>query len=275
MQYGALLSNAVSYAGRLAVLALVPLFASLSRWRDVVATATRQGFTVSLNFGFPHPIADLWTFVDAPSPDGGGVNVDLPLVLDAGFGESLAASALVVLFATGLLMAGYVGSIHQYVETGRYDFLENVTDYGLRMIVFQFGVLLGAVGLFLPVLASPVLLAVVLPLLLVLAYLFYLLPYLVVVEDRSLLEAVDRSTSLASGGGEPLVFFVVYVLLSAAASVPLSLLANAGFAGVVLAAVLASGYGLVLTTFTVLFVRELVGETAASPAASSTTSRPA
>lgn len=42
-------------------------------------------------------------------------------------------------------------------------------------------------------------------------------------------------------------------------SVPLSLVVNAGLVGVVLAAVVASGAGHVLTTFAVLFTRDLVG----------------
>lgn len=261
MRYDALLSDAVSYAGRLAVLAMVPLFASLARWSDVVATATADGFDFGFKFGFPYPIANLWTFVDGPSSTGGGVDVHFPTVVDAaGFGVTLAVTAFVFLVANGLLMAGYVGSIDQYVESGRYDFFRNVTDYGLRMVAYQFAVLAGGFGLVLPILITPGFFLVVLPVLLVLAYLFYLLPYLVVIEDRSLFGAVDRSASLAAGGGEPLAFFLLYAILVAAASFPLSLLTNAGLPGVFAAALLASGLGLFLTTFTVLFVRELVGD---------------
>ena len=67
MRFGSLLSDALSDARRLLPLALVPLAATLARWSDVVAVATDTDRRLSLRFGLPHPIADLWTFIDPPA----------------------------------------------------------------------------------------------------------------------------------------------------------------------------------------------------------------
>lgn len=275
MRLSALLSESVSVAGRLAVLALVPLVTSLARGHDVVALATRPGRHYNVSFGFPHPLAGLWTFVDPPSPAGGDVvSVDLPVVVDAGVVASAAASAAVFLVGAGLLMAGYVGSINQYLEEGRFEFLENVRVYGRRMVGFQAAVLAASVALVLPVIAAPPLFVVSVVAMLALAFLFFLAPYLVVVSDLGLLEAFERSPELATGRGEPIAFFAVYALVVAAGSFPLSAAVNGGFPGVLLAALLASGAGLVLTTFTVRFVRELVAESGDESGTGSGTSRP-
>lgn len=263
MRLLALLSDAVSYAGRLAPLAAVPFVASLARWRDVVSTATESGYDFGIKFGFPHPLADLWTFVDPPTGD--GLTIETPAFVDGSLAVNVTATVFVAVFVGGLLMAGYLGSIEQYVESGRYDFLQNVATYGLAMVGYQCLVFVGAAGFLLPAVVSPLLFVAALPFLVVVAYLLYPTPYLVVSKDLPLSHALERSVALTKEGGDPLVFFIAYALSVAGMSLPLSVLTNAGFPGVLVAAILASGVGLVLTIATVLFVRELLAKPTADP----------
>ena len=269
MQYGSLVSDALSKTARLIPLALVPLVASLARWPDVLAVATEPGVNFGVKFGLPHPLADLWTFIDAPSPEGGGFYVDAPFVDPsvAREGELLAdpqvLGAIVLTLAgyvlfTGVLTAGYLGSINQFLTARRYDFLANVRRYAVRMVALQ-TVLLGS---FLLVFGAA-LVAVPLVILLVAVgfvawLLLYLTPFLVVVADEPLLVAFRRSLRLTTSSVQPLAFVVVYALLVAAISLPMSALANLGIGGVLAAAALASNFGLFLSVLAVMFTRELL-----------------
>lgn len=258
MQYDALLSNAATYAGRLVVLAVVPLAGSFARWSDVVALATRPGHEVGIKLALPHPIADLWTFVDAPDPASSGLHVDAPMSTADGLSAAILVGALAYVVGTGLLMAGYVGSVDQFVRHGRYDFLENVWRYGVRMVgvqvvVYAYLLCVVAAGFLEP------LLVVVGILVGLLAWIFlYLAPFLVVVDDRPLPEAFARSFELVGSRREPVVFLAIYAGIVLLGSLPTSLATNAGLPGVLAAALFASLLGNFLTVFTVLFVRELV-----------------
>lgn len=258
MQYGALLSDAASYAGRLAALAVIPLVASLVRWRDVVALGARRGSEIGIKIGLPHPIADLWTFVDAPRPDRSGLHVDAPVGMDLELSATLLLAAALYGVVLGLLMAGYVGSVDQFVRRGRYDFLANIRRYGARMVGFQAAVYAYLLVLLAAALASPAFIVVGI----VVGFLawvgFFLAPFLVVVEDRPLVDAFRRSLDLVTTRQEPLVFLLLYAGLVLLGSLPTSLLANADLPGVLTAALLASLFGNFLTVLSVVFVRELV-----------------
>lgn len=259
MQLDELLGTAISTAVRVPMLALVPLFTGLSRWSDVVETATRAGQRVSVSFGFPYPPADLWTFATAPRSGVRGEVVGLPGVVDAGLLVAPLAMVVIGLVVRSLLLAGYLGSIDQFLGEADYEFGRNVRRYGVRMLGYQAVVIATLLALAGTGLVDLDLLLVAIPVTLVLAYVFYLTPYLIVVEDRTTLDAFRRSALLTTDRIPAAVFFVVYVVLVAVASVPLSLVLNAGIGGVVLGAAVASGLGLVLTTLTVLFARDLVG----------------
>ena len=104
---------------------------------------------------------------------------------------------------------------------------------------------------------------------LVLAYLFFATPYLVVVAELTLASALRRSVELATGDGRVLGFFLGYVLVSAILSVPISMLAfSSGLVGVAAAVVASTPAALLLNVATLLFVRDLVAEPA-SPTQSS------
>lgn len=261
----ALLSDTVEYTLELLPLAVVPLVTALLQWNQVTAAAAasdRYGVT----FGFPLPVVDLWSFVNAPTEGpAGGVS---PGAMPVSPGWSLLAvlaGALAFAVVAGLLLAGYLGSIDEGIAgtDGAFDFPANVRRYATAMIGFEllvFGTVLATVGL---VAVLPGLFPVSFLALVVLGYLFYPAPYLVVVAEEPLADALGRGLALTTGerAGETLAFFGAYVVLSAALSVPFTAVTlNSGLAGVVLAAAAAAPVGLALAVLTYLFVASLVPE---------------
>lgn len=214
-----------------------------------------------MKLGLPHPLADLWTFVDAPAPARRGLHVDAPVPLEQGLSAEFLVAGVAFTVGSGLLVAGYVGSIDQFARQGQYDFLANVRRYGVRLVGFQAVVYAVLLLLMAAALVHPGLLVAGLLFGFLAWALFYLAPFLVVVEDRSLGDAFRRSLELVTARREPIAFLALYAGLVLLWSLPVSLLANADLPGVLVAAVLSSGVGLFLTVLAVLFVRELVAST--------------
>lgn len=271
MPSDSLLSRSVEHATRVWPLAVIPLVATLldvGRLRSLLQPATpapQPGDTTrvvisepdrlfSVTFGVPRPVSTLWSFVNA-QPNGVSTGA-------AGF-DSVAvfvAALLVTSVVSGLLAAGYLGSIDAALD-GRFDFVAAVQAYGRPLVGFS--LLEAAVGLLLfaaGIVAFPL---VVLAGIAVfgLAYLFFATPYLVVVADLGLVPALGRAFELATTEGRVLAFFLGYVVVSAVLSVPISALAFAAEpAGLALAVLLSAPVALLLNVATLLFVTDLVTE---------------
>ena len=261
MSLNSLLSDAASYTERLLVLAVVPFVTALLNWNDVTAAAAARN-QYGVTFGTPIPIVDLWSFVDPPTSQGTGqVPVGDPVVV-AGSVLVVVAFALVFVVVQGLLLAGYLGSIRDGIErpNGGFDFFVNVRRYAARMIGLQFLVIGVMVAIIAVLLVAPVLFPLAFVGIFVLAYLFFPAPYLVVLDDVALVDALERSLALTLRESGPPVFFLAYLVLSAMISLPLTAVTlNGGLAGVLIAAAFAAPVSLWLTIFTYLFVASLVG----------------
>jgi hypothetical protein len=171
-------------------------------------------------------------------------------------------SAIVFVAVQGVVMAGFLGSIDQFVREGRYDVVANVRRFAARMVAFQAAVfcsLLALIAVSLAVgLVRPPLVVVGFAVGLVVWLLVYLTPFIVVVADLPLLAAFRRSVRLATGRIEPVAFAAGYALVVAVVSVPVSAITNAGIPGVVLAAAIVGPIGLFLAALTVRFTRALL-----------------
>jgi len=211
------------------VLALVPFVTSLLAVDKIERVADFHGMHVGLKLPMPSAILDLWTFVSIPQTGINGPQA-VPLVL-----------LPVYVAVRGLLAAGYLGAIRDALAGRSLAFAGNVRRYGLPLVAFevlQLGVVLALV--LVADVASPLLL-VVLPVLLVVGYLFYGAPYLVVSADEGLVDALGHSYRLALGGGAYAGFFVALLVGGAVLSVvATAVVVNLGLAGVALGAVLAA-----------------------------------
>lgn len=249
-----ILDRSLAFTREYAELAWVPLVTALLAVDDLVAVGSQGGLGVHLSF--PLSRADLWTFVQRPTT--AGVDVAAPFVGETSvvLGLALLAAYLVV---SGALTAGYFGSIAEALETGSFDFVANVRRYARRMIVLETLVLVAFAALLAPIAAVPPLFVVAVVLGFVAAYFLFPTAYLVVLEDRSVLGAIERAVELVQTH-QPIGFVLHVALAVGACSIVLSTLARSSVPGAVTAAVLAAPLGLALNAAVTLKVRSWLGD---------------
>ncbi|WP_439027852.1 hypothetical protein [Haloarchaeobius sp. DT45] len=228
------------------LLFVFPLLASLlyvDRLRRVLVGAD----VASIKFGFPTGLGTLDAFVNVPVPEGLTVS---PLFF----------LTPVALAADAALTAAYLGRLRGTMHGREVDPVAAAAERFLPLlgiVVFNFAVVFSLV--LVGVVASGLVLLAI-PFLLLLAYLFYAAPYLVVVEDRGAVSALGRSAELARQGGEYLSFAVQYMLFTAAVSFPLSFVVyNTGILGLVVGVLVTMPLAVAVNAATMLFVEDLVG----------------
>lgn len=200
-------------------------------------------------------------------PGGTDLTVDTPFGIVADSLEPMGLAiipvivigALVYVVLLAVLQAVYVGGIDRRLENNWIEPVACVLRYAPRFVLYNL-VIFGGIVLLLPILlVSPLLFIVVFPAMFVIAYLFYAVPFLFVVDDARFLEAFSRSLEFAIGNGSYFWFAVWHVVIAVIASFVLSVLVSIGGPlGLVLAIGFATPLGLVLTATTVSFLRELV-----------------
>lgn len=248
--------------GSLAALAVVPAVTALLSVGNVLRVVGAEvDFHAGIQFGLPAPIVDVWAFVSLPNPAIDLVGPSSGLV--APFG--VAAVAVVV---QGVLAAGYLGSVREGLATGSYDFLANVRRYLVPILAYT--AIPGLLGVALLAASSGAItatevggtLAPVVVLLAVIAlpvgYLVFATPYLVVLRDCGLVEALRASVGHALSSGAYLRYAIGYALVVGGLSVPTTLLVvNARLVGVLVGTVAAAPIGLAATVATTRFLADL------------------
>jgi len=231
-------------------LVVVPFVDAFLQYGNVERVLAFDGVRFGVQFPFPAPQLTAWSFASVPST-GSGLHVVEPVWL---FPVTVAVEAV--------LVAGYLGSLDEGFRTGSYDFAANVVSYVVPLfaytalmnaVVLGFGALGLAVGVFALALAIPALLA--------LGYLFWAAPFLVVVEDRGFLASLRRSVALATDGGEYAEFFLKHLLVGAGVSLVVTpVMTNAGAVGVVAGAAVGAPVAFTFTLATLRFLRAHVGD---------------
>lgn len=236
--------------------ALVPLvLAALNGTKITNLLQTDYDFHAGISFGVPLPVTDTWAFVSTPAASGGGVQFSGPTTLIA---VGVFAVGIII---QGVLLAGYLGGLNQGLRGEKPEFDAAVAAYWQRFL--GFAVLL--LALFLPPVLFTLTTRSIAPLILlwvvaffVLAYLLYAAPYLIVLHDTGLGEALSWSVSLAVDGGAYLRYALGYGIVVLAISVPATLIvANVPVLGIVLGIVGLAPVGLVFDTATLVFVADL------------------
>jgi hypothetical protein len=202
-------------------------------------------FHAGTAFRFPTVVVDLWSFVSLPSL-GPGVHVTSPLWL--------LPFALVVHSA---LAAGYLGSISEGLDDGRYDFAASVEQYVGRL--FAYNALVWTVGLAafgLGLLTGP-LVVLLIPLYVLLNYLFFATPYLIVARDTSVVAALGESYTWAVDGGSYFQFALQYFVAVLLLSIPVTVVAvNLGLVGILFSAAATARVGLAFSASVMQFVHQ-------------------
>jgi len=265
------LETGVGAVGDLAPLTVVPIVLSLLDVDAIRNVLAFEGWHVGLKFGIPVPAVDLWSVADPPNAHvAGGTNfhweagtTDLLAVASGGADALVLAvgSAFVGLLLEAVLVAGYLGSVREYLATGQYGFVANVSRYADRIVglyLLGFAAFVVAVPVFL---AAPPLIVPAIVGAFVAFYLLWAAPYLIVVRDCSLGVGLVESYRLATAGGPHFRFTVGYLVTILALSVPASLVvANAGALGLLVGVAFIGPLGLALNVAVVDFVMELVDD---------------
>lgn len=258
-----LLDRAVSTAGRVPAYAVVPFAVSLLAFDNVVQTATASGFHVSVKVSLPTAIATVWTVFDPPAT---GVSFVSPTPL-------YALPAFLVVNAA--LTAGYLGGIYvatrENFETrdgsGPPDhpatFLDNVVEYAVPVLgvqVVEFAVA-GAFALVLVGSQSVALALFAFPLLVLVGYLLWGAPFLVVARDAGALAAIEWSVSLAFDGGRYFTFALLYALCVVVASLLVSpVLSTGGVPAILVVAAVVAVPSLVASAAAMLVVDDVAAD---------------
>lgn len=248
---------------------LVPLASSVLGFSEALKLLTADvDFHIGIRFGLPLPVSDPWSFVSTSV--GSGAQVTGPT--SAG---SIALLGVGIVLKS-ILLAGYLGGLRDGLRGESPDFLDSIREQFIPFLGFAVVLLtLALPPMLLTMTARPPLAVVTLwlPVYFLLSYLLYATPYLVVLHDVGLGEALSWSVSLATTGGAYLRYALGYLVLVVVISIPATLVvANTGVLGIVLGVVLLSPVGLVFDTATLLFVADLTD--AAGLGVSSTTERP-
>ncbi|ELZ02960.1 hypothetical protein C482_04866 [Natrialba chahannaoensis JCM 10990] len=269
---------------------LVPLALSLVELGKVARTmAPQNGFTISAKFPLPNPLLDLWAFIDAPDaettgassavhpgagtgtatghgPAGADVTIETPfetVVVPPEIGElSLLGiiGGLLVVYAliASVIAAGYIGGLDRRLRGEPVAIAALVKQYTPPFFVYHllvFGAFLLAIPL---MLVSPALVLLAIPVIFVLAYLFYATPFLLVVADTPVIEAFRQSARHALAGGPYFKFALWHVVVGLIVSIPLSLfVSTVPVIGFGLALIVGVPLSFVLTAATVSFCQEL------------------
>lgn len=225
----------------LAILPVLATFLSL----DQLARTLGAGPGFGVAFPFPTGLPTLWTYVAVPGT-----------VLGGGVGTVAGSIPLLVvgLVVASMLEAGFLGSLDDRIEGEPADVVGNAGQYTVAMIgvnLVRFAVVLLALPFV--VLGPLVLVAVV-----ALSYLVYGLPFVVVVEDRGVVDALSRTGDLALSGGRYAAFGFTHLAVGAVASVVLTLLVRTlGLVAVVPAALLVAAPAVFVATYGLLVFRDL------------------
>lgn len=231
-------------------LAVVPALATFLSFSDVTRALASRGSGVT--FSFPTGLPTLWTYVSLPSGVAGGSDIGGPLSLVV-----FVPAFLLGLLVTSALEAGFLAAIYGRIDGVRLSFAVGVRRFTFRLVgvnLIRAAVVLAAIP-FLIVL--PLALAVVL----VLSYLLYGLPFLVVVSDTDVRTAIESSVEHAKRGGDYASFGVAHLLVGALASTGLTSIArNIGLPGILLGTAIVAVPALFVATYGLLVFRDLGGQ---------------
>ncbi|UVE52245.1 hypothetical protein KU306_18105 (plasmid) [Haloferax larsenii] len=242
-------------------LTLIPVLFACLEIDKIQSVLTHDGVYFGLQFGFPHAVGTMWSFVSVPTT---GYTVRF------GVADRVTPAVLLLVGATAVvkaaLAAGYFGSVASYLERGAYDFLTHVRAYFVPFL------LLGVLPLLvlLPLAAGvgfrsggfgggiAALFVAAIVVFLGVSYLFYATPYLLVLRELGLVAALQESYSLAVRGGPYVSYFLGYVAFTACVSLVASaMVVNIPVVGLLVGIVGGGVLGLALNIATMRFVADI------------------
>lgn len=228
------------------VLAIVPIAATLLSGSEI-ARVLSAGPGAGVSFPLPTGLPTLWTYVSVPNPVGAG-SVAGP------FSQVTFIPLLVVgLLITAALEAGFLGSLSRRLEGEPLAFVESVKRFTLRMVGVNLLRTVIVIAVF-PLFVVPILALVAV---LVLMYLTYGLPFVIVVRDTSFTEGLRATVSHALDGSLYAAFGAAHLFVGAITSVVLTfLLRNGGVFGILIGTLAVAVPAVFVGVYGLLVVRD-------------------
>lgn len=243
-------------------LAVVPALVALLSVRKIKRVAAFTGAHFGIAFELPTPVPSVWTAVSLPT--------QTPTPVGAPFDPTLLAVLPVAVLVRAVLTAGFLGSLREIAASGTYDFTASVRRYVIQFLLYHAVVTLLGTG-FVLLAGSGTLaggtavlgIAAVVALfgVVVLSYLFWATPFLLVTREADLLSAFRGSYALATAGGPYFAYSAGYLGVVIALSIPTTVVVvNLGLAGIVLGAVAFAPIALMLALATLRFIADVDAE---------------
>lgn len=238
-------------------LAFVPAVTALLSLDKMARVVSHSGFSVGFKlFLFPSPAENVWAYVRVPQS---GITVETPGPL-----WLLPVSVLV----HAVLLGGFLGSVRRLLddEETEFAFVSDSLAYlwqmavwtGVPIAVFGGLALVGGSGRASLASVPPLAVGLLFVSVVVLGYLFYAAPFLVVLRDAGLLDALAASYRFAVGGGAYAAYGFAYaafgLVVSAVAS---TVVVNLGIVGLLVGIPAGARLGLATSTATMRFVSDL------------------
>jgi len=226
-----------------AVLLALPVLGTVLQFGNAVRVLN-AGSGGGVTFAFPTGFATLWSFVNVP------------------MGEGLVANPL--LFAFGVAVQAVLTTVYvpRAVERarpgrGEADPVAALSRYFRPLFGVAIAIALVGSLIVLAVVVATALVWVAVPVVLFLGYALYAAPFLVVVENRRALDALEASYDRATDLGSYASYALQYVLLVAAVSLLASSFVRLGPPAIALAALASAPLAAVTTAATAAFVTDL------------------
>lgn len=243
-------SKGFQLASKVYYLAILPfivdLFFQTGKAIDAISSNTIH---YGVKFSFPDHFPSLTDFFAFPSPS--GIQTNTPNFSSQPFLTLAYFLALAVV--SSLVTAGYLGKMNAARLGESSSFITDASKYFLPILIYNLFVVALILVDFLFILALLSLLLGILFLLafFVIYYFVFLTPFGIVVDNLRFSDALIRSKNLASTkASDTLGYVVLYAILTAIISVPVSAFMNGGLSGFLIAVAISAFAGTALVAST-------------------------
>ena len=245
-------------------LAGIPILFALFNTNKLLAILRFDGGHIGFKFGLPVSVITVWQFVSVPNS---GVNVNTGLPIEFLPVAIVTVPALLVVQA--VLTAGYFGSIRNSLYGEPYAFVLNCKRHFIPFLIITSLPTLLLLPLAAGVIGTSavtggfggttfVILLVAIVGFLILGYLFYPVPYLIVLHQIGVVVAAQRSYALATQGGPYVAYTTGFALFVLGVSpIATALVVNVPVIGLAIGIIGGGVLGLAANMMTMRFIADI------------------
>ena len=250
-------SKAFNLTWKVIALSIVNIILSLLDFEAINRALSFRGIHIGFKFHLPTIIVRLWDLVSLPGGQGYSATTQLASV------EGMPMILVILFMLLLMLLTSIVAYIYLRIIVVKAIGREVPLNYIRIIDLFLFQLLIMALMLLIvPIAFANIATGILFFILMLIIYYFiYATPFIIVIHDRGLMEALKQSISLAMRGeylGFTLIYIVVTLILSPMYTI---LVVDGKIAGLIISFPLAGITGLWLTTATTLMIIELTTTT--------------